>query len=102
MHENTKSRIKRLSVPQLRYVPISCPSCMTQQSPKLKRVCDIFTLLELVIGSRYPSTKGAETHAGKDLREHGKGRRGCLKENSWLGGFKRSTERDSSEALSGD
>ena len=41
---------------------------MSQQSPKLKRVSDIFTLLELVIGSRYPSTKGAETHAGKDLR----------------------------------
>ena len=55
---------------------------MSQQSPKLKRVSDIFTLLELVIGSRYPSTKGAETHAGKDLRERAKGRGGCLVENS--------------------
>ena len=66
MHENTKSRIKRLSVPRLRWVPAPCPARMSQLSPKPKMVSDIFTLPELVIGSRYPSTKGVETHAGKD------------------------------------
>ena len=81
MYENMKSRIKPLSVPRQRYVPAPCPACMSQLSPNLKRVSDIFTLPELVIGSRYRSTKRAETHAGKDRAGTWKGRGVCLIEN---------------------